>query len=139
MLAEVPGALVEDKRWGVSAHYRLADERAVPLVERVVRETAAREGLRVTTGKKVLELRAPVDVNKGTAALALLERLNARDGDAGIAFIGDDVTDEDAFRRLRSEVPRALTVRVGPPDVETAAGIVVDDPAAVRALLELLV
>jgi trehalose 6-phosphate phosphatase len=77
-------------------------------------------------------------VNKGTAALALLVRFGARGEGARVLFAGDDVTDEDAFLLLREQVPGATTVRVGPPDVETAAGFVVDDPAAVRAMLERL-
>jgi trehalose 6-phosphate phosphatase len=137
-LAAIPGVLVEFKRWSLAVHYRLADRARVPEVEALVLETAAREGLRTGSGKEVLELRPPADVNKGTAVLALLDRFGARGAGAGVLFAGDDVTDEDAFRRLGGDVPDALTVRVGPPDVETAARCVVDDPAAVRQLLERL-
>jgi trehalose 6-phosphate phosphatase len=137
-LAPIPGALVEDKRWSVVAHTRLASRGDVATVERIARAAADREGLRVTVGKEVFELRAPVDVDKGTASLALLGRLGAQPERAGILYAGDDTTDEDAFRRLGERLPNAVTIRVGapPPDTTTAAKIVVDDPAAVRTLLE---
>jgi len=134
-LGDMPGVLIEFKRWSLAVHYRLADPALVPRVEAAVRDTAAREGLRVASAKMVFELRPPTDVNKGSAALALLGRFGARGDGARAMFVGDDVTDEDAFRRLRGEVPGAVTVRVGSPDVETAAEFVVDDPAAVRGML----
>jgi trehalose-phosphatase len=136
-VAGIPGVLVEFKRWSLALHYRLADPAVVPELDALARAVAAREGLRLASAKKVFELRPPTDVNKGTGALALLDRFGVRP-DGGALFAGDDVTDEDAFRRLHAEMPTALTVRVGAPDVETAAGCVVDDPAAVRGLLERL-
>ena len=137
-LAAIPGVLIEFKRWSLAVHYRLADHALLPEITSVVSEAASREGLRRGEGKEVFELRPPADVNKGTAALALLRRFGAPATGRGVLFAGDDVTDEDAFRRLAAEAPQAFTVRVGALDAETAARFVVDDPAAVRALLERL-
>jgi trehalose-phosphatase len=134
----VPGAWVEDKGWSLSVHYRQAPAELAPRVVAAARETAARLGLRAGSGKQVVELRAPVEVDKGTAAVALARTLGA-DGPAGAVFAaGDDVTDEDLFRRARAELPRAVTVRVGPADVVTAAEHRVDDPAAIVGLLAAL-
>jgi trehalose-phosphatase len=126
---------VEDKGWSLSVHFRQADPADAPRVAEAARAAAARLGLRAHDGKQVVELRAPVAVDKGTAAVALARALGAeRPGGAAFAA-GDDVTDEDLFRRARAELPRALTVRVGDAGVATAAEFRVDDPPAVAALL----
>lgn len=133
----VPGARLEDKGWSLSLHYRLAARDAVPLLEAAARAAAEAEGLRLGAGKEVLELKIPAEIDKGTAILALAARLGV-DREGALLFVGDDATDEDAFRRLRA-LPGALTVRVGPPEAPTHAAHRVDDPAAVRALVERLV
>jgi trehalose 6-phosphate phosphatase len=138
LLAAVPGVIVEDKTWSHSIHYRLADPAVVPRVRRAVEDVAREHGLRVTTGKLVLELRPPVRVDKGTAVIALAERLGGLEPSASLLFAGDDVTDEDAFRLLRSRVPHATTVRVGAESRDTAAELHLPDPAAVQSLLERL-
>ena len=128
------GVLVEDKRLTLSVHYRLADERNVSAIVDEVSRVGARLGLRVTSGKAVIELRPPVAVNKGTAAVELIDALGAADDSSSILAAGDDRTDEDLFRVLREKHPRAITVRVGDHS-ETEAEFWVDDPAAMRELL----
>ena len=135
LVAAVPGVLLEDKRWTLSVHYRLADAAVVPRLRGVVESVAGGLGLRLIDGKAIFEVRPPVHVNKGTAVLALARRLGP--ADAGHLFIGDDVTDEDAFRLLRVQMPNAVTVKVGDPKT-TAAEFAVRDPAAVRELLDVL-
>jgi len=137
LVAAVPGVFVEDKRWSLSVHYRLADAGVLPRLRAAVDAVAAELRLRVTEGKMVLEVRPPVPVHKGTAVLALARRLGADVRDAGHFFAGDDATDEDAFRLLRKQIPDAVTVKVGDA-TQTAAEFAVRDPAAVRALLERL-
>jgi trehalose-phosphatase len=133
-LEATPGVRLEDKRWSLSLHHRQAPRDAVPALAETAAGVAARHGLRVGQGKEVLELKVPAAIDKGTAALALIERLGADAPGAAVLFVGDDVTDEDGFRRLGA-LGHAVTVRVGPPDVATAAGSVLPDPAAVRDLL----
>jgi trehalose 6-phosphate phosphatase len=136
-----PGVVVEDKRWTLSVHYRLADRAIVPAVSAHVASIAQSLGLRLTVGKEVLELRPPVDVNKGTAALQLAKSLSALKADASVLCVGDDRTDEDAFLALRDAQPHAVTVFVGNygDAVGTAAEFHVEDPDQVRALLETIV
>jgi trehalose-phosphatase len=133
-----PGVIVEDKRWTLSVHYRLADRAVIPAVSAHVADIALQLGLRVTVGKEVLEVRPPVDVNKGTAAIALARSLNALDPSASVFCAGDDRTDEDAFRALRATQPAAVTVFVGNDGalLTTGAEFSVADPDDVRALLE---
>ena len=137
LVAPVPGVFVEDKRWSLSVHYRLADPGVIPRLKASVDAAAATHQLKVTEGKMVFEVRPPVPVHKGTAVLALARRLGTGAPNAGHLFAGDDATDEDAFRLLRLQVPDSVTVKVGDP-THTAAEFAVRDPAAVRALLERL-
>ncbi len=135
LLSTVPGVIVEDKRWTLSIHVRQADPGSVPLVEREVDRVAGAAGLDVHHGKMVYELRPPVRVDKGTAIIALADRLGAQQGAA--LFIGDDRTDEDGFRALRGWLPDAITVRVAPPDGgATDAEFAVADPDDVRRFLD---
>ena len=84
----------------------------MPRLAAAVDAIAGQLGLHVAAGKEVLELRPPVQVNKGTAVVSLAERLGGFDDGASVLCIGDDVTDEDAFRALRARSPRCVTVRV---------------------------
>ncbi|HYG47029.1 MAG TPA: trehalose-phosphatase [Allosphingosinicella sp.] len=88
------GLLVEDKPAGVALHYRLAPERAEE-ADAFLEGLAARSGLALQRGKMVAELR-PVGTDKGAA----LRRLMGEPPFAGArpVFVGDDLTDEDAFR-----------------------------------------
>lgn len=138
-LAPARGVIVEDKGWTLSVHYRLADPAVVPRVRELVADTARSLGLRVTEGKMVLEVRPDARVDKGTAVLQLARRLGGLAPRASAAFVGDDRTDEDAFRALRSRAPAAVTIRVAvEPEVATAAEFVVRDPAEVLDFLEWL-
>jgi trehalose-phosphatase len=134
-----PGVIVEDKRWTVSVHYRLADAATAPAVASGARQIAQRLGLQATDGRRVVELRPPIEVDKGTASVDLLRELGALNGGASIFSAGDDRSDEDMFRRVRLANPRAVTVRVladdSGSDYESAAELTVPDPAALRALL----
>jgi trehalose-phosphatase len=155
-VAPVPGVILEDKGWTLSVHYRLADPKVVPRLVESVERAAAPLGLRVSPGKMVVEVRPDVRVDKGTAVLRLAAELGAlsrRDGGApgddeygaanrasgSAVFIGDDRTDEDAFRALRSRSARVVTVRVTHgEDIATAAEFSVETPADVRTFLEWL-
>jgi trehalose-phosphatase len=140
----VPGAIVENKRWTLSLHYRLVDPSATPALMKRAGEVAREFGLRMMEGKKIIELRPPVDVNKGTATTALAERVGAlRDG-GSVMYAGDDRTDEDAFRALRARNRQAVTTRIDtseadPSEMPTHAEFVLGSPDELRQVLEWLV
>jgi len=141
-LHDIPGAFVEDKRWTLSVHFRLAAPADRPAIERALDDVARRLDLRVTHGKQVYELRPQVDITKGTALLELAQSIGIRDGAGALFYAGDDRTDEDAFRALRGLTAEAVTLHVGgdtPAPVETSAEFIVPDPAGLRELLEWLV
>ena len=125
----------ERKELSLAFHYRTAQDRAaaVETLKRLA-ERALAEGFRPRWGRLVLELRPPLDVDKGTAVRRLL-------GEAGLRralYAGDDTTDLDAFRGLDG---LELAVRVavasdeGPAELGVGADLVVGGPAALLALL----
>jgi trehalose 6-phosphate phosphatase len=135
------GVVLEDKTWTMSVHYRLADRAAIPVLTAAITDIATELGLVVTRGKEVLELRPPIQVNKGTAAVEWATSVRALDQGAAAIYIGDDRTDEDAFHALRAAAPHAaVTVRVGDPDVgeTTFAEFRLSSPDQVREFLEAL-
>jgi len=139
-----PGAIVEPKRWTLSLHYRLVEPKAAPPLIQSARDIARTLGLRVTEGKMVVELRPPVNVNKGTAAVAFAERLGALLDGGSALYIGDDQTDEDAFRALRASFRNAVTARVAGAagergDTPTQAELEIGSPGELRQVLEWLV
>jgi trehalose 6-phosphate phosphatase len=126
---------VEDKGLTVSFHYReAADEEAALEYLEEVADRAREQGLAPRFGRKVLELRPPVDADKGTAVRALLSERGLRRA----LYAGDDTTDLDAFRALDG-LELAARVAVSsdeaPQELVREANVTVDSP---RALLDLL-
>lgn len=141
-LQGINGALVEDKRWTLSVHFRLVAPAQRPLIEESLQDVARRLELRVTQGKQVYELRPRVEISKGTALLELSSILRIRERHGAVFYAGDDRTDEDAFRALRDLGNGAVTIHVGdnaPDGIATAAEFMIPDPAALRELLDWLV
>lgn len=136
-LEGIAGARVERKRFAIAVHYRNVAEGEVPKVERAVNEVVdGHDGLRLSGGKKVFELRPDIDWDKGRAILWLLEALDL-EGDAVLpVYLGDDVTDEDAFRVLRGT---GIGVVVGRPPYPTYASYALRDTREVRVFLQRLV
>jgi trehalose 6-phosphate phosphatase len=138
-LYEVEGAFVEDKGLTLSIHYRLAPADAEARVREVVsRAVRPREELKLTEGKKVLEVRPRVEWDKGRAVLFLLEQLRPP-AEAPVLYLGDDTTDEDAFRALEEWGGRGEGVLVSEnPSSATAAHSYLRSPWEVAELFEAL-
>ncbi|MFL6237255.1 MAG: trehalose-phosphatase [Thermoanaerobaculia bacterium] len=135
-LGGVEGVLVEPKRFAISIHFRLADERRLPEIEQAVDAAAAAEpGLRKGHGKKLFELRPDLDWDKGKALLWLLDALGLDDPNVLPFYIGDDLTDEDAFRAVRG---RGIGILVAQEPRDTAAEYQLRDTGEVVELLERL-
>jgi len=134
-LASVNGCRVERKKFAVAVHYREVAAEDVPAVEQVVRAVhAERSGLRMSGGKKIFELQPDVEWHKGRAVRWLLE--DALDlGCSAVmpVYIGDDVTDEDAFREIRND---GIGIRVDDTGADdSAARYRLRDPQEVRQFL----
>jgi trehalose 6-phosphate phosphatase len=126
----VPGARLEVKPASAAVHVRTVADRgaAQQLLDDAAAGPGAAPELTAKPGKDVLEL-AVTDADKGSA----LRRLRDELGAAAVLYMGDDVTDEDAFRALGAG---DVGIKVGAGD--TAAGYRVEDLAGVRAVLERL-
>jgi trehalose-phosphatase len=100
-LSGLDGARVERKKFSIAVHFRGVpqqdEERVEPIVDAIL---AGHPDLRKGLGKKVFELQPGIDWHKGKAVLWLLEALGLNADDVLPVYIGDDVTDEDAFRSL---------------------------------------
>jgi trehalose 6-phosphate phosphatase len=139
-LVDLDGVLVEPKRASVAVHYRLAGADGAAKVAELVRELLAGhpDELKVTTGKMVYELQPKLDWNKGRAVRYLLGVLDLDRVDTVPMYLGDDVTDEDAFNELHG---RGVSIYVGDPgqlDRPTAADFSLDSPDQVGQLLDAL-
>ena len=133
-LAGVEGALVERKRFALAAHYRLVAAGDRAQVERAVdRALSHYPGLRRTAGKMVLELLPGALWDKGSAVRWLLEALGLAGAGVVPIYLGDDLTDEDAFREL-AESGIGIAVLEAPRP--TAARYQLHSPAEVRHLLD---
>jgi trehalose 6-phosphate phosphatase len=136
---------LEDKGAIVAFHWRGApDEAAARAAIDALAVKAEAAGLRTHWGRKVLEVRPPVQIDKGAGIASLLK---TADIDAAL-YVGDDVTDLDAFRTLRDMVADgrlAHAVRVGvnsderPSALLDDVDIVVDGTSGVRELLSALI
>lgn len=137
---DFPGARVERKEFAVAVHYRGAPRGRVPDLRRRVEEVAgSHAGLRTTGGKKVVELRPDVEWDKGRA-LRWLWGMMGLDGEIHHPFyLGDDVTDEDAFRVLAGGLAGTGVVVRGEEDRRPSrADYALADPDEVRRFLETL-
>ena len=136
-LPALPGVFIEDKVFSVALHYREADP-AVRVVAQAYFMDAAREyvdagRLRVLPGACVLELLPGVSWHKGSALQWIRERIERVHGPTFTVYVGDDVTDEDAFRAVG---PDGLTISAS--DRASGAEFSVNGPAGVKRLLHSL-
>jgi len=134
----------EDKQAISAFHWRGApDEDAAQAAVSALAQRAEHAGLSVHWGRKVLEVRPPVAIDKGKGIMSLL-----RTAEIDVAlYAGDDTTDLDAFRALRGLVDEgrmseAICIGVRsdetPPELEREADLLVDGPMGVRSVLEAL-
>jgi trehalose 6-phosphate phosphatase len=134
----------EDKDTIAAFHWRGApDEEVAAQAVREIARRAQEEGFAVHWGRKVLEVRPPVVLDKGLGIAALLRGVPV----TAALYVGDDTTDLDAFRGLRSLVQSgtlghsvcvAVSSDEAPPELAQEADVTVDGPDGVRRLLEAL-
>ncbi len=140
-LDAIDGALVERKARSIAVHYRLVDGADLPRFHKAVEAVLDAEPLlKPMRGKKVVEIEPDIDWHKGRAVLWLLGALGIDGPDHVAIFIGDDVTDEHAFRAIR---PDGIGIVVaGPTDAEPGrrsfAEFRVDGPETVVEILRRL-
>lgn len=137
LVQPLDGAFVEDKEYSVAVHFRESSpesqKRAVDGFARVVEPHVETGRVRVMRGSYVLELLPNIDWNKGNAVQWIRERAEQQEGPVFVVYVGDDVTDQDAFGVVEKDgFPVAASERV-------TANAQVDGPAGVERFLRALV
>lgn len=127
-LEDIEGILFEEKKFSFAIHYRLMDEdrhlsRVKTYVQDIVRVNT---GMQLMHGKKVFEILPDINWNKGNAVNWIMQAMKKSWNNTSVLYIGDDTTDEDAFRVVRTRgtgilvsdtsVPSAAEFRLSCPD-----------------------
>ncbi|KAH9620814.1 hypothetical protein KSS87_015121 [Heliosperma pusillum] len=101
----IEGVQIEDNKFCMSVHFRnMLDQDMNKLENKVNSVLEEHPNFRLTRGKKVLEIRPPVDWDKGHALEYLLDSLGlSSSNDVLPIYIGDDTSDEDAFKRIHQK------------------------------------
>ncbi|KAE9604774.1 putative trehalose-phosphatase [Lupinus albus] len=136
----IPGAMVENNKFCVSVHFRCVDEKKwSELAQQVKSVLKDYPKLRLTQGRKVLEIRPTIKWDKGKALEFLLESLGlANCKDVFPVYIGDDRSDEDAFKKLRDR-GQGFGILVSKFPKETSALYSLQEPNEVMDFLQRLV
>lgn len=141
---------MEDKGTIVALHWRgVPDEVAAADAVAEVARTAEQEGFAVHWGRKVLEVRPPVSFDKSVGVEQLLHQGSLGESESlqAAVYVGDDVTDLDAFRALhamaqdgdlKTAVCAAVSSEEAPAELVEQADLLVDGQTGVRGLLEAL-
>ena len=134
----IPGVIIDRKLYAIAVHYRKVEDSMVAKVrERFDKVSSSITRLRKSEGKKVFELLPDVEWNKGAALLSLLKMLGFEGQDVTPIFIGDDLTDETAFKAIREN---GIGILVGEEDKpDTFARYSLHNPIEVRSFLQDLI
>jgi len=141
-LRGIKGVFVENKGLTLSVHYRSVDDaeetRVKDAFAKVTDPLHVTGRIRVTEGKKVYEIRPPVDWDKGKAIAWLIARCRETRGKSGAlpVYLGDDLTDEDGFKVI--EKNNGISVFVGEQSFPSVARYFLKSPQEVIELLKML-
>ncbi len=131
------GVIVENKTYTASVHYRLVEEsekidRIIETVEGLLAPYREKNVIEVKYGKKVIEIGPKIDWDKGKAVSLLLKVINLEEETMPI-YLGDDITDEDAFHTLKNN---GISILVSEEERETAADYRLKNHQEVKKLIK---
>src|SRR4030042_977450 len=131
-LKKIPGILFEDKGPILSVHYRNVPQKFFTQVPQVVEAELQqwRDRWKMASGKMVLEIRPNINFNKGKAVKEILKTFPSLE--LLPIYLGDDQTDEDAFRVLKGQ---GISVFIGPGSLPSAADFFLRNPKEVQEFL----
>jgi trehalose 6-phosphate phosphatase len=136
-LGDVKGLTFEEKKFNVAIHYRHADNTKYEHVKKTIESAVSQyKSLRLMGGQKVFEILPNVDWGKGSAIRWILKTNKIRWSKASVFYIGDDLTDEFAFRTIRT---RGTAILVSDEDRESAAHFRLKDIGEVKEFLKKIV
>ena len=134
-LSSIPGVIVENKNMSVAIHYRQVSKKDLfklknPL-NAILNENI--KHIHLLKGKKVVEILPNIEWNKGKAVLWIMNALGLSWSDYKVFYLGDDTTDEDAFRILRT---RGTSILIAKKPKKSAADYRLSSPKEVKCWLE---
>ncbi|MDD5647925.1 MAG: trehalose-phosphatase [Dehalococcoidia bacterium] len=138
-MARIRGVIVEDKGLTLSVHYRMVDTEHLQQVDDIFDNTVnivRKVGkIRTSSGKKVHEVRPAVPWNKGKAVQMIMEKFLPKNVRASYLsmYVGDVLTDEDAFEAINSA--GGISIFVGDGRQKSAAAYYLNDTSEVSSLL----
>jgi len=133
-LTRIPGAAIERKQFSIAIHYRNVKQTDTQSVKQAVRHVQAEHPeLRITEGKKVFELQPDIEWHKGKALTWLMEKLTLHLDTYYPMYMGDDITDEDAFESLKT-IGTSIVVKGS--SHPTSADFVLENTRETAAFLE---
>ncbi|MDR0306207.1 MAG: trehalose-phosphatase [Chitinispirillales bacterium] len=137
LLSEINGVFIERKKFGLAVHYRLADQQNISKIKDTVQDVAAAYSeLRITHGKMVIDLRPALSWDKGMAVRWITKKLfGVNQNKAYPLYIGDDITDEDAFGEVKDW---GTGILVGNHNEPSFADYSLESPDQVQIFLEML-
>lgn len=141
-LADIKGTIVEDKGLSLSVHYRLVGKSDEEIVAQIFHEVTSpwlRDGkIRVTSGKKVWEVRPPIDWHKGKAVETIIKEKRSflKSEQLLTIYLGDDTTDEDAFKIIHR--PRGWSIFVSGENTSSNADYFLNSTSEVMTFLSRL-
>jgi trehalose 6-phosphate phosphatase len=131
------GLQIERKKYAITIHYRNVDPNQIGKIKKMTEKIlSGHTGVKMEDGRKIIEIKPDIDWNKGKALKWILEKLNLWN-DPGVfsVYVGDDVTDEDAFRILQG---KGIGIIVSSQNRPTAANFRLVDVNEVRDFLKWL-
>lgn len=132
------GTQLDRKRYAIGVHFRNARPEDEPVVHEIVDKMISRhKGFKTGAGKKILEIKPDLDWHKGKAVEWILKALKLSDRNNIMpVFIGDDITDEDAFETIQEN---GIGILVGGHGQQTAAKYALKNVFQVREFFERLI
>ncbi|KAJ0673351.1 putative trehalose-phosphatase [Helianthus annuus] len=137
---DIKGVMLENNKFCVSVHFRHVSDKDFPVLEEVVKSLVDDLGeFRLSQGKKVFEIRPDIEWDKGHALEYLLETLGyGSSNDVLPIYIGDDRTDEDAFKAIKKR-GKGYSIVVSTSPKDTMASYSLRSPSDVKKFLSRLV
>ncbi|XP_076918693.1 trehalose-phosphate phosphatase B-like [Bidens hawaiensis] len=138
--SDIKGVMLENNKFCVSVHFRHVSNEDFPILEEVVKSVVDKlDEFRLSEGKKVFEIRPDIEWDKGHALEYLLETLGyGSSNDVLPIYIGDDRTDEDAFKAIKKR-GNGYSIVVSSRPKDTMALYSLRSPSDVKKFLSRLV
>jgi trehalose-phosphatase len=141
-LSDIQGTIIEDKGLSLSIHYRLVKKSKENTVREIFSQITSRpfhEGkIKITSGKKVWEIRPPIDWHKGKAVELIIREMKMmlKCKQLSTIYLGDDTTDEDAFKIIHR--PEGWSIFIGKENTLSNADYFLESTSEVSTLLSRL-